>query len=73
MLTSRVLSTRGKRLKPLNVDINERDSQFGGDRKNYEFEDDLNSAERGKKEEIAAVEEIPRVTNRNDSGLNLYV
>ena len=57
----------------LNVDINERDSQFGGDRKNYEFEDDLNSAERGKKEEIADVEETPRVRNRNDSGLNLYV
>ncbi|MDP6308426.1 MAG: flagellar hook-length control protein FliK [SAR324 cluster bacterium] len=57
----------------LNVDINERDSQFGGDRKNYEFEDDLNSAERGKKEEIADVEETPRVINRNDSGLNLYV
>jgi len=57
----------------LNVDINERDSKFGGDRKNYEFEDDLNSAERGKKEEIADVEETPRVINRNDSGLNLYV
>ena len=57
----------------LNVDINERDSQFGGNRKNYEFEDDLNSAERGKKEEIADVEETPRVRNRNDSGLNLYV
>ena len=57
----------------LNVDINERDSQFGGDRKNFEFEDDLNSAERGKKEEIADVEETPRVINRNDSGLNLYV
>jgi len=57
----------------LNVDINERDSQFGGNRKNYEFEDDLNSAERGKKEEIADVEETPRVINRNDSGLNLYV
>ncbi len=57
----------------LNVDINERDSQFGGDRKNYEFEEDLNSAERGKKEEIADVEETPRVRNRNDSGLNLYV
>ena len=57
----------------LNVDINERDSQFGGDRKNYEFEDDLNSEERGKKEEIADVEETPRVRNRNDSGLNLYV
>ena len=57
----------------LNVDINERDSQFGGDRKNYEFEDDLNSAERGKKEEIADVEETPRVINRIDSGLNLYV
>ena len=57
----------------LNVDINERDSQFGGNRKNYEFEDDLNLAERGKKEEIADVEETPRVRNRNDSGLNLYV
>ena len=57
----------------LNVDINERDSQFGGDRKNYEFEDDLNSEERGKKEEIADVEETPRVINRIDSGLNLYV
>jgi flagellar hook-length control protein FliK len=57
----------------LNVDINERDSQFSGDRKNYEFEEEMNSAERGKNEEIAEVEERPRVINRNDSGLNLYV
>ena len=57
----------------LNVDINERDSQFSGDRKNSEFEEDMNSAERGKNEEIAEVEETPRVINRNDSGLNLYV
>ena len=57
----------------LNVDINERDSQFSGDRKNYKFEEDMNSAERGKNEEIAEVEETPRVINRNDSGLNLYV
>jgi flagellar hook-length control protein FliK len=57
----------------LNVDINERDSQFSGDRKNYVFEDDMNSSEKGKKEEIAEVEENPRVINRNDSGLNLYV
>jgi hypothetical protein len=33
----------------------------------------MNSKERGKKEEVAAVEETPRVINRNDSGLNLYV
>ena len=57
----------------LNVDINERDSQFSGDRKNYKFEEDMNSAERGKNEEIAEIEETPRVINRNDSGLNLYV
>ena len=57
----------------LNVDINERDSQFSGERKNYAFEDDMNSAEKGKKEEIAEVVETPRVINRNESGLNLYV
>jgi flagellar hook-length control protein FliK len=57
----------------LNVDINERDSQFSGDKKKYTFEDDMNSAEKSKKEEIAEVEESPRVINRNDSGLNLYV
>ena len=57
----------------LNVDINEQDSQFSGDRKNYAFEDDMNSAEKGKKEEIAEVVETPRVINRNESGLNLYV
>jgi flagellar hook-length control protein FliK len=57
----------------LNVDINERDSQFSRDRKNSAFEEDMNSKERGKKEEVAAVEETPRVINRNDSGLNLYV
>ena len=57
----------------LNVDINERDSQFGGDRNKSEFEEDMISAERGKKEEIATVEEKPRVGHRNGSGLNLYV
>ena len=57
----------------LNVDINEQDSQFSGDRKNYAFEDDMNSAEKGKKEEIAEVVKTPRVINRNESGLNLYV
>ena len=57
----------------LNVDINEQDSQFSGDRENYAFEDDMNSAEKGKKEEIAEVVETPRVINRNESGLNLYV
>ena len=57
----------------LNVDINEQDSQFSGDWKNYAFEDDMNSAEKGKKEEIAEVVETPRVINRNESGLNLYV
>ena len=57
----------------LNVDINERDSQFGGDRNKSEFEENMTSAERGKKEEIATVEEKPRVGHRNGSGLNLYV
>ena len=57
----------------LNVDINEHDSQFGGDRKKYAFEEDLHLAERGKKEEIATVEETPPNINRNEPGLNLYV
>ena len=57
----------------LNVDISERDSQFSRDQKKYIFEDDMNSVKKNKKEEIAEVEENPRVINRNDSGLNLYV
>ena len=33
----------------LNVDINERDSQYGGDREHFEFEEEMFSSERGKK------------------------
>ena len=81
MVESGFDSLRSKFLDPefsykdlaLNVDINERDSLFSGDRKNYTFEDDLNSVEKDKKEEIAEVVETPRVINRNESGLNLYV
>ena len=57
----------------LNVDINERDAQYSGNRNNSEFEEDLFSAERGRNEEVAAVEETPRTERRTDSGLNLYV
>jgi len=57
----------------LNVDINERDSQYGGDREHFEFEEEMFSSERGKKEEISSLEETPHVRHRTDSGLNLYV
>ena len=57
----------------LNVDINERDSKYGGDRKYAEFDEEMFSRERGNKEEISALEETPIVRHRTDSGLNLYV
>jgi len=57
----------------LNVDINERDSKYGGDRKYAEFDEEMFSQERGNKEEISALEETPIVRHRTDSGLNLYV
>ena len=57
----------------LNVDINERDSKYGGDREHFEFEEEMFSSERGKKEEISSLEETPHVRHRTDSGLNLYV
>jgi flagellar hook-length control protein FliK len=57
----------------LNVDINQRDSQFGSDRQYEEFEDEMFSAQRGKEQEISTLEETPRVRHRTDSGLNLYV
>ena len=57
----------------LNVDINERDSKYGGDRKYAEFDEEMFSPERGNKEEISALEETPIVRHRTDSGLNLYV
>jgi hypothetical protein len=37
------------------------------------FEEEMNSAESGKKDEIATVEETPRISNNNETGLNLYV
>ncbi|MDC0224148.1 flagellar hook-length control protein FliK [Deltaproteobacteria bacterium] len=57
----------------LNVDINEGDSQYEDDQNNYVFEEEKNSAESGKKDEIATVEETPRISNNNETGLNLYV
>ena len=57
----------------LNVDINERDSQYGGGREHFEFEEEMFSSEKGKKEEISSLEETPHVGHRTDSGLNLYV
>ena len=57
----------------LNVDINERDSKYGGDRKYAEFDEEMFSPERGNKEELSALEETPIVRHRTDSGLNLYV
>ena len=57
----------------LNVDINERDSKYGGNRKYDEFDEEMFSPERGNKEEISALEETPIVRHRTDSGLNLYV
>ena len=57
----------------LNVDINERDSKYGGDRKYAEFDEEMFSPERGNKEEISSLEETPIVRHRTDSGLNLNV
>ena len=57
----------------LNVDINQKDSQFGSDRQYEEFEDELFSSQRGKEQEISTVEETPLERHRTDSGLNLYV
>ena len=57
----------------LNVDINQKDSQFGSDRQNEEFEDELFSSQRGKEQEISKLEETPLERHRTDSGLNLYV
>ncbi len=57
----------------LNVDINERDSKYGGDRKYAEFDEEMFSPKRDNKEEISALEETPIVRHRTDSGLNLYV
>ena len=57
----------------LNVDINQRDSKYGGDRKYAEFDEEMFSPERGNKEDISALEETPIVRHRTDSGLNLYV
>jgi len=57
----------------LNVDINERDSKYGGNRKYAEFDEEMFSPERGNKEEIPALEETPIDRHRTDSGLNLYV
>ena len=57
----------------LNVDINEGDSQYEDDQNNYVFEEEMNSSESGEKDEISTVEETPRISNNNETGLNLYV
>ena len=57
----------------LNVDINQKDSQFGSNRQYEEFEDEMFSSQRGKEQEISTLEETPHVRHRTDSGLNLYV
>ena len=57
----------------LNVDINQKDSQFGSDRQYEEFEDELFASHRGKEQEIPTLEETPLERHRTDSGLNLYV
>ena len=57
----------------LNVDINQKDSQFGSDRQYEEFEDELFASQRGKEQEISTLEETPLERHRTDSGLNLYV
>ena len=57
----------------LNVDINQKGSQFGSDRQYEEFEDELFSSQREKEQEISTVEETPLERHRTDSGLNLYV
>jgi len=57
----------------LNVDINQKDSQFGSDRQHEEFEEELFNSQRGKEQEISSLEETPLERHRTDSGLNLYV
>jgi len=57
----------------LNVDINERDSQFGRDRRNSEFEENISSADRKETEDIKQAEEKENLGILTDSGLNLYV
>ncbi|MBC8259305.1 MAG: flagellar hook-length control protein FliK [SAR324 cluster bacterium] len=57
----------------LNVDLNEGDSSYGRDQNQAEFEDELSSSQRAKKEELSTLEETPRINHRTDSGLNLYV
>ena len=57
----------------LNVDINERDSKYGGDRKDAEFDEDIFSSEKVNKKEISVMEETPLIRHRTDTGLNLYV
>ena len=57
----------------LNVDINQKGSQFGSERQFKEFEDELFSSQRSKEEEISSLEETPLERHRTDSGLNLYV
>ena len=57
----------------LNVDINEKDSQFGSDRQFEEFEEELFSKLREKEQEISTLEKTPLERHRTDSGLNLYI
>ena len=57
----------------LNVDINEQDTQFGRERRNSEFDENLASADRKEKEEIKQEEEKVNQNILTDSGLNLYV
>ena len=57
----------------LNVDINQRGSQFGSERQFKEFEDELFSSQKREEQETSTLEETPLERHRTDSGLNLYV
>ncbi len=57
----------------LNVDINERNSQFGRGKRDSEYEENLSSVERTETQEIKNEEEKVQRVTRSDTGLNLYV
>ena len=58
----------------LNVDINERESHFGRDQRNSDFEENKSDAEVAEKQDISnSEEEVSPNIKSNDTGLNLYV
>jgi len=57
----------------LNVDINERDPNFGRDRRNPLFEESLTIADKAEKQEVSSSEEKISTSLTSETGLNLYV